>query len=90
VDEAIKPHQTRGQWGARDITRRPFEVVSIPKFDPADDRHQKLAELSKQCHQKVTQLILEGKNIGNLRGKVRQTLSKELAEIDSVVKSILA
>ncbi len=90
VDETIKPHQTRGQWGARDITRRPFEVVPIPKFDPADDRHQKLAELSKECHQKVKQLKLEGKNIGNLRGKVRKALAKELAEIDKLVKNILS
>ena len=27
VDETIKPHQTRGQWGERHIYRRPFEVV---------------------------------------------------------------
>ncbi|TRZ48678.1 MAG: hypothetical protein D4S01_09895 [Dehalococcoidia bacterium] len=90
VDEAIKPYQTRGQWGARHIHRRPFEVVSIPKFDPKDKSHQKLAEISKECHQKVTQLTLEGKSIGFLRGKVRKSLSKELAEIDKVVKNILS
>ena len=90
VDDAIKPHQTRGQWGARDIHRRPFEVVPIPKFNPEDERHLRLAELSKECHQKVTQLTLEGKSIGLLRGKVRKSLFNELAEIDSVVKSILA
>jgi methylase of polypeptide subunit release factors len=89
VDETIKPHQTRGQWGERHIYRRPFEVVSIPKFDPADDRHQKLAELSKECHQKVAKLKLEGQNIGNLRGKVRKALASELAEINGTVKSIL-
>jgi hypothetical protein len=90
VDETIKPHQTRGQWGARHIHRRPFEVVPIPKYDPADDRHQKLAELSKDCHQKVKQLELKGKNIGNLRGKARKALANELAKINSLVKSILA
>ena len=50
----------------------------------------KLAGLSKECYQKVKQLILEGRNIGNLRGKVRTALANELAEIDSVLKSILA
>jgi hypothetical protein len=90
VDESIKPHQTRGQWGERHIYRRPFEVMSIPKFDATDGRHQKLAELSKECHQKVKKLTLEGKNIGNLRGKARKALANELAEIDSLVKSILA
>jgi type I restriction-modification system DNA methylase subunit len=90
VDDKIKPHQTRGQWGERDIHRRPFEVVPIPKYDPNNENHNKLAELSKECHQKVAQLKLEGKSIGNLRGKVRKAMAKELAEIDDVVKSILA
>jgi methylase of polypeptide subunit release factors len=90
VDEKIKPYQARGQWGARHIHRRPFEVVPIPKFDAKDERHQKLAELSKDCHQKVKKLKLEGKSIGFLRGKVRKALANELAEIDSLVKSILA
>jgi hypothetical protein len=90
VDEVIKPHQTRGQWGARDIARRPFEVVSIPKFNPEDEIHQKLAKLSKECHQKVKKLKLEGKNIGNLRGKVRKALASELAEIDKLVRDILS
>ena len=90
VDETIKPHQTRGQWGARHIHRRPFEYVPIPRFNPEDERHQKLAELSRECHQKVKKLKLEGKNIGNLRGKVRIALANELAEIDKLVKSILA
>jgi hypothetical protein len=89
VDEIIKPHQTRGQWGARHIHRRPFEVVPIPKFDPKDERHQKLAELSKVCHQKVAKLALKGKSIGFLRNKVREHLKKELAEIDELVKAVL-
>jgi hypothetical protein len=90
VDETIKPHQTRGQWGERDIHRRPFEYVRIPRFDPQDKRRQKLAELSKECHQKIRKLKLEGKNIGNLRGKVRKALDNELAEIDKLVRDILS
>jgi hypothetical protein len=89
VDETIKPHQTRGQWGERDIHRRPFEYVPIPKFNPQDERHQKLAELSKECHQKVTKLVLIGKSIGFLRNKVREQLKAELAEIDKLVRAIL-
>ena len=90
VDETIKPHQTRGQWGERHIYRRPFEVMSIPKFDPEDKRHQKLAEISKECHQKVAKLALTGKSIGFLRNKVRDYLSRELAGIDKIVRDILS
>jgi len=89
VDSVIKPHQTKGQWGERDIHRRPFEVVGIPKFDAKDPRHLKLAEISQQCHQKVAALKLEGGSIGQLRGKVRKELAQELAEIDALVKDIL-
>jgi hypothetical protein len=90
VDQAIKPYQTRGAWGARHIQRRPFEVVPIPRFNPEDERHQKLAELSKECHQKVAQLSLTGKSIGFLRSKVRQHLRDELGEIGKLVASILS
>ena len=90
VDEAIKPHQTRGQWGERDIARRPFEYVPIPKFNPHDGKHRKLAELSIECHEKVKKLKLEGKNIGILRNKVREHLAAELAEIDRLVREILS
>ena len=64
--------------------------MPIPKYDPNNENHKKLAELSKECHQKVALLKLEGKSIGNLRGKVRKALADERAEIDSLVKSILA
>lgn len=89
VDEKIKPHQTRGQWGARHIHRRPFEYVPIPKFNPKDEKHQKLAELSQACHEKVAKLPLTGKSIGFLRNKVREHLKEELAEIDELVREIL-
>jgi hypothetical protein len=90
VDEAIKPYQTKGAWGERHVERRPFEALPIPQFDAKDRRHLKLAELSRECHQKVAQLALEGKSIGFLRNKVRDYLSPELAEIDKLVKSVLS
>ena len=90
VDQAIKPYQTRGTWGERDISRTPFEVVAIPRFNPEDERHQKLAELSEECHQKVAELSLKGKSIGFLRNRVREHLKEKLAEIDELVKDVLS
>ena len=90
VDERIKPYQTRGQWGERDISRTPFEAVPIPRFNPKDERHQKLAELSQECHEKVAKLSLMGKSIGFLRNKVREHLIEELAEIDRLVRDTLS
>lgn len=90
VNQAIKPYQPKGAWGERHISRTPFEAVSIPRFDPQDERHVKLAELSKECHQKVAELPLKGKSIGFLRNKVRAYLSQELAETDRLVRGILS
>jgi len=90
VDEAIKFSQPKGAWGEREVQRRPFEVLLIPKFDAKDKKHLRLAELSQECHRRVAQLALEGKSIGSLRNKVRDYLSTELHEIDKLVKTILA
>jgi len=92
VNEAIKSDQPRGAWGPRDIVRRPFEAlpIPIPKFNPKNEKHLKLAELSEECHQKVARLAVKGKSIGFLRNKVRQHLSSELDKIDKLVKSILS
>lgn len=92
VNDAIKPYQPRGAWGPREIVRRPFEALPIPisKFNPENENHLKLAELSKECHEKVKKLKLEGKSIGFLRGKVRKALANELAEIDRLLKEVLS
>lgn len=89
VDDAIKPYQTKGAWGERDIQRRPFEVLPIPKFNPQDENHLKLAKLSEECHIQVSQLSLKYKSIGILRNEVRTSLSSELSQIDELVKIAL-
>ena len=72
------------------MATRPLEAVPVPKFNPEDKKHLRLAELSEECHQKVTQLAVEGKSIGSLRNRVRQHLSAGIDEIDKLVKSILS
>lgn len=92
LDAAIKPHQTKGAFGERHFHRRPFEVIStpIPPFDSTDARHGLLAELSRQCHQRVAQMELpEARPIGRLRQQVREALKDELARIDEIVRELL-
>jgi hypothetical protein len=91
VDAAIKPYQTRGQWGERDIHRRPLEILPFPRYDPADTLHQQLADISKACHAKVAAFapqMTKGK-IGQQRQEVRRILSVELAKIDTLVRKLL-
>lgn len=101
VDEFIKPFQSKGAFGAtrgggeRDIHRRPFEVLPIPKFDPSKPTHQRLAELSKICHQRVADLLAEmddkerSRPIGQLRQQIRRELAAELDEINTLVAKLL-
>jgi len=82
IDELIKPLQTRGHFGERDILRRPFEFP-IPKFNPNDERHKRLAELGEICHE-------EAKKIRETdRKTVKEKLKKYMDEIDKLVAEIL-
>jgi hypothetical protein len=56
LDELIKPMQSKGKFGERDIVKKPLEFP-IPRYDPNNEIHKKLAELSKRASE-VTQRIL--------------------------------
>jgi len=94
VDRLIKPMQSRGLWGPRDIHKKVLELP-IPKFNAANPIHKRLAELGKECSAKVDNWLASGGagkiiNIGKLRNMVRTTLKDELDEIDMLVKKILS
>jgi methylase of polypeptide subunit release factors len=93
VDQRIKAAQARGLWGARDVHKKVLDLP-IPKFDPQSDRHGRLAEIGETCADRVKEWIDSGgpgatRSIGVLRGRVREMLEEELAEIDAIVKPML-
>lgn len=93
IDELIKPMQSRGLFGPRDIHKKPLELP-IPQFDARNPMHQQLAKLGEQCSTTVEAWRAGGgagasKNIGRLRSAVRVMLNDELQEIDALVKTIL-
>ena len=93
IDKLIKPMQSRGLWGPRDIHKKVLEFP-IPQFDAANDAHRRLAEIGQECREKVKQWLASGgagkiKSIGKLRGMVREMLKEELQEIDGLVGQIL-
>lgn len=93
IDNLIKPMQTRGLWGPRDICKKVLELP-IPQFEAKNSTHRQLAELGKHCTAKVEKWLANGvagniKSIGRLRGMVREMLKDELNEIDGLVKTIL-
>ncbi|WP_185747696.1 hypothetical protein [Thermus amyloliquefaciens] len=93
VDRMLKPMQSRGSWGPRDIHKKPLELP-IPQFDAADPTHRRLAQLGKRCSEKVKAWLAGGgagtvASIGRLRRMARDLLKEELAEIDALVEKIL-
>jgi len=97
VNKAIKPFQNRGLFGERDIGSRPLELP-IPRFDPKNKTHARLAELGKICAERVRAFMPEllekhpgssANAAGRRRTAVREHLAKEFAEIDRLVKKLL-
>lgn len=93
IDKLVKPMQARGLWGPRHFHKKVLELP-IPQFDSANPTHRLLAELGEACSINVERWLAEGgagniKSIGRLRGIVRNMLSEEIREIDTLVKSLL-
>ena len=102
VDTIIKPMQSRGLWGARDIMKKALEV-GIPKFDRRNPAHLELATLARNCtatSQEVIQTFEQKKGskldrlspqvVGRLRSRIREALSDELNQVDKLVCEVLA
>jgi hypothetical protein len=93
IDQKLKPMQARGQWGPRHICKKVLELP-IPQFDPQDVVHRRLAELGKECSEKVADWLEAGgpgkiRSIGRLRSMVREMLAEELGEINKLVSPLL-
>lgn len=95
VDEVLKPLQSQGLWGPRDIHMKVWELP-IPIYKEEKSAHRELAALGISCAEKVTKIIptlntqdvTPGK-IGGLRSQVREKLKDELNEIDKIVKKVM-
>jgi len=88
VNEAIKPYQARGLFGARHIIRRPF-MLPIQRFDPNNPVQRRLAELSKIYHGKASRIRLTKKSVAARRKEVRDALKAEIDEINKLVSQLL-
>jgi hypothetical protein len=88
VNEAIKPLQTKGLYGERDIHRRPF-MLPIPRFDPNNSTHNRLAELSKICHDRISNIVFTRKSAAGRRSEAREAVRREIEEINRLVSQLL-
>jgi hypothetical protein len=93
VDSLIKPMQSRGLWGERDIHKKVLELP-LPKFNPKNKMHMKLVELAKDAQEKASGLISELEQeytgIGKIRQLVKAELSEEILKMDKIVRKLIA
>jgi len=92
VDSLIKPMQSRGQWGERDIHKKVLELP-LPKFNRNNREHLELVDLAKQAQIKAAKLApeLEKKytGIGKIRQLVKVEIAEELLKIDKIVRELI-
>ncbi|AKG38298.1 hypothetical protein MA03_02010 [Infirmifilum uzonense] len=58
LDRLVKPFQTKGEFGARHFHKKPLEFP-IPRLNPMDERHIKLAELGRTARESVCKGLLK-------------------------------
>lgn len=92
VNEAVKPYQSAGEQGERDLHTKALRSSPVPRFSPNDPDHRKLASLSVACHEHVGEKIraLLGTSPNQRRTISRKEVATSLEEIDMLTKRVLA
>jgi type I restriction-modification system DNA methylase subunit len=93
ANEAIKPFQSTGLMGERDIEKKLLELP-IPTFDRDNVAHRKLAELGLNAHGKAETALRSGEfpsagSTARQRAFIRTYLESEMKEIDDLVNLLL-
>lgn len=94
VNVAIKPFQSMGLLGERDIHKKLLELP-IPLFSPKDSDHRTLAELGEDARRKAQNAVNSPhfpaqSSIARQRGFVRDSLRDEMNEINKCVQILLS
>jgi hypothetical protein len=93
VNSAIKPFQSVGLLGERDIHKKLLELP-IPIFDPNNRNHSKISKLGADARREADETIKSGafpvnSSIARQRGFMREHLKSELEDIDKLVADLL-
>jgi hypothetical protein len=91
ANEAIKPFQSMGLMGERDIEKKVLDLP-IPRFDGQDPQHRELAHLGSQARSQVTTFLRNQElppSIARRRAVVRAAVGETLARIDVAAKELI-
>jgi len=94
VNEIIKPFQSTGLLGERDIEKKLLDVP-IPTFNADTALHRKLSDLGENAHRQAQEVISDqsfpaGASLARQRAAVRTALADTLSSIDALVRKLLA
>ncbi len=94
ANEMIKPFQSTGLMGERDIEKKLLEIP-IPTFDHETPKHNALAELGIAAWKAGKELVKSaefpaGASTARQRGFIRANLKSELKQIDKLVIDLFA
>jgi hypothetical protein len=90
-NEKIKPFQSVGLMGERDIEKKVLELP-IPIFDAENSAHSKLAELSADAHRNAAAYVAATvlpDSLAKRRGMVRKAVNQTIEQIDVLAAGIL-
>ncbi len=91
VNEAIKPFQSMGLMGERDIHKKVLELP-IPRYNSSSERHVMLSNLGSEARKRANKLITSKefpRSLAARRSWIRGQLQDLLEEIDKLVKALL-
>jgi hypothetical protein len=93
ANQAIKPFQSTGLLGERDIEKKLLDLP-IPTYDPDAPHHSDLARLGSEARQAANTAVKSpgfpsATTLARQRALVRKGLKDTLAEIDLLVRKIL-
>lgn len=90
VNQEIKPFQTRGLLGERDIEKKVLELP-IPVYDGSKATHRRIAELGRRARNEVLAALPKipaTRSLGQRRSAVRKMIAKTLREINESVSKL--
>lgn len=94
MNAAIKPFQSTGLLGERDVHKKLLELP-IPTFDQEKPKHRRISELGATAREEAVKAIQSGEfpvdsTIARQRRFMREHLKSELEEIDKLVAALLS
>jgi hypothetical protein len=90
-NDEIKPFQSLGLMGERDIEKKVLELP-IPFFNDKKAQHRKLAKLSADAHRQAADFVAATTlpdSLAKKRGMVREAVNDTIEQIDAIVEGLL-